>query len=65
MQMMINATEKITTNSGLTRIPGVSSSKNLSNPAPAAGIGALCCRLFCLLLLIALMFLVVLIEEID
>jgi len=51
MQAMINATASITTISGLIRIPGVSSSKNLSKPAPAAGMGAPDCLLFFLLLI--------------
>jgi hypothetical protein len=36
----------MTTNSGRTLMPGVSSSKNRSNPALAAGIGASRLRLF-------------------
>ena len=39
MQIAIKTTPKITTNSGFTLKPWVSSSKNLSKPALAAGIG--------------------------
>ena len=51
MQASTNATPMTTASSGFTLIPLVSSSKNLSSPAPWAGIGALLSRLFSLLLL--------------
>jgi hypothetical protein len=53
MHIIISAIARPTTISGLTLIPGVSSSKNLSRPAPAAGIGDFCCLRFCLLPLIS------------
>ena len=56
MHIMMSAIARTTTISGFTLIPGVSSSKNLSRPAPAAGIGDDCCLRFCLLLLIAHQF---------
>jgi len=51
MAVISSATAKATTSSGLTFMPFVSSSKNRSNPALAAGIGALLSRLFCLRLM--------------
>jgi len=48
---MINAIVKPTSISGLTLIPSVSSSKNLSSPALAAGIGADFSFFFLLLLI--------------
>ena len=53
MHAIISATAKITTNSGLTFMPRVSSSKNRSRPALCAGMGALLSRFFSLFLLMA------------
>jgi len=52
----MRAAPRITTSSGLTFGPGVSSSKNRSNPALAAGIGALLSRLFSRLPLLMMTF---------
>ena len=53
MQAIINATPIITASSGLTLMPLVSSSKNLSSPALWAGMGDLLSRFFSLLLLMS------------
>jgi hypothetical protein len=52
MHTIIRATEDAMSSSGLTLMPSVSSSKNLSNPALAAGIGPDLLFFFFLLILI-------------
>ena len=49
--MIMKAAVKIVRSSGLTLMPSVSSSKNLSKPAPCAGIGADLSLFFFLLML--------------
>jgi len=51
MAVINSATVKATTSSGLTFMPFVSSSKNRSSPALAAGMGALLSRFFSLRLM--------------
>jgi len=56
MQASISTTANITANSGFTLIPRVSSSKNLSSPALAAGMGARLSLFFSLLLIVTITF---------